>query len=231
MSWESKADYCGLASDGKLQIKSSNMNRSGQYLEKLGKTAAIAATKAYGVVSAPSCEYTVLADHKLTGVKLGKIVTVEGKKFALASLTYENASGVEPKFSASSREVELSADDSKCNHFDVPEFEISTEEVAEILAGAFELEGAGCELVKCALTASCTVSVHTINGNPRASDVHSGKIQVSVTIGQYGTAAPELKAGDGWDISSPLTCTDPDSDLPEWTAALSMPLAKTVKAS
>ena len=39
-----------------------------------------------------------------------------------------------------------------------------------------------------------------------------------------------LAAEEGWDVSSPLTCTDPDSDLPEWTAVLSKPLAKSVKA-
>ena len=41
MSWDTKTDYCGLAVDGKLQIKSATMNRSGQYLEKLGKNAAV----------------------------------------------------------------------------------------------------------------------------------------------------------------------------------------------
>lgn len=230
MSWDTKTDYCGLAVDGKLQIKSATMNRSGQYLEKLGKNAAIAATKAFGANDSPSCDYTVVAAHKLTGVKLGKIVTADGKKYALQSFKYECGAGSEPTFSASSREVEPTADDSKCNHFDVPEFEISPEEVAEILAGAFKLSGDGCELTKCSLQASCTVNVHTVNGAAVASDVHTGHVQVSVVIGQYGEAAPSLAAEEGWDVSSPLTCTDPDSDLPEWTATLSKPLAKSVKA-
>lgn len=229
MSWETKTDYCGFAADGKLQIKSATMNRSGQYLEKLGQNAAIAATKAFGVNDSPSCDYTVVAAHTLTGVKLGKIVTADGKKYALQSLKYECGAGSEPTFSASSREVESTATDATCNHFDVPEFEISPEEVAEILASAFTLTGEMCELTKCSLEASCTVNVHTVNGVVVASDVHTGHIQVSVTIGQYGEALPVLTAASGWDISSPLTCTDPDSDLPEWTATLSKPLAKSVK--
>lgn len=231
MSWEEKTDYCGLVADGKLKIKSSSMNRSGQYLEKLGGNAAIVATKAFGVTDAPSCDYTVLAAHKLTGVKLGKVVSVDGKKYALKSLKYENGAGSEPTFSASAQEIEAAAEDSACNHFDVPEVDVSPEEVAEILAGAFKLEGAGCELVKCSLEASCSVGIHTVNGEIVASDVHSGKVQVSVTIGQYGADSPELTAENGWDVSSPLTCSDPDSDLPEWTATLSKPLAKTVKGS
>lgn len=231
MSWETKQDYCGLAAEGKLQIKSATMNRSGQYLEKLGRNAAIAATKAFGVNDSPNCEYIIESAHKLTGVKLGKIVTADGKKYALQSVKYETGAGTEPKLTAVSREVEASADDSKCNHFLVPDIELSPEEVAEIIAGAFSLEGDGCELTKCSAEASCTVSPHTVNGVPVASDVHSGHIQVSVTVGQYGEDAPVLKVADGWDVSSPLTCTDPDSDLPEWTATLSNPLSKEVKAS
>ena len=231
MSWDTKTDYCGLAVEGKLQIKSATMNRSGQYLEKLGKNAAIAATKAFGVNDSPNCEYTILSAHKLTGVKLGKIATVEGKKYALQSLKYETGAGTEPKVTATAREVEASANDSNCNKFAVPDIEISPEEVADIIAAAFTLSGESCELTKCSAEASCTVSPHTVNGAVVASDVRSGHIQVSVSIGQYGEAAPVLTPADGWDISSPLTCTDPDSDLPEWTATLSKPLTKEVKAS
>ena len=109
MSWDTKIDYSGFAVDGKLQIKSATMNRSGQYLEKLGKNAAIAATKAFGANDSPSCDYTIVAAHKLTGVKLGKIVTADGKKYALQSFKYECGAGAEPTFSASSREVEPSS--------------------------------------------------------------------------------------------------------------------------
>lgn len=230
MSWDTKTDYCGLAAEGKLQIKSATMNRSGQYLEKLGKNAAIAATKAFGVNDSPSCDYTIVSAHSLTGVKLGKILTVDGKKYALQSLKYECGAGSEPTFSASSRQVEETATENNSNCFDVPAFDVSPEEVAEIIAEAFALSGAGCELTKCSLQASCTVNVHTVNGVAVASDVHTGHVQVSVTVGQYGEAAPSLAPATGWDISTPLTCTDPDSDFPEWTAVLSKPLAKSVKA-
>ena len=234
MSWESKTDYCGLAVANKLQIKAATMNRTGQYLEKLGKNAAIAATKAFGTADAPQCEYTVLASHTFEGnaaLKLGTITSQDGKKYALQSIHYENGSGVEPKFTGVSREVESGATDANSNHFDVPSFTISPEEVAEILMAAFTLTGASCELTKCALDASCVVNPHTVNGGIVASDVHSGHVQVQATIGQYGSTVPTVAAGTGWDISSPLTCTDPDADLPEWTVTLSKPLAKTVPAT
>ena len=231
MSWDSKTDFCGLAEAGKLQIKSSTMNRAGQYLEKLGQNAAIAATKAFGTADTPSCEYTIVSAFKLTGKKLGTVVTVGDKKYALQSIHYENGAGVEPKLTAASREIESAAVDNKCNHFTIPDLQISPEEVAAILMDAFTLTGTNCELTKCTVDISCTVSPHTVNGVPVASDVHSGHIQVQATVGQYGDVVPTLAAKSGWDVSSPPTCNDPDSDLPEWTATFSKPLAKTVAAA
>ena len=233
MSWDSKTDYCGLAVANKLQIKAATMNRTGQYLEKLGQNAAIAATKAFGTADAPQCEYTVLAAHTFAAnaLKLGAITSQGGKKYALQSIHYENGAGVEPKFTAVSREVESGATDANSNHFNVPSFAISPEEVAAILMAAFTLTGTSCELTKCVLDISCVVNPHTVNGGIVASDVHSGHVQVQATIGQYGTTAPTVTAASGWDISSPLTCTDPDADLPEWTVTLSKPLAKATTSS
>ena len=236
MSWDSKQDYGGLVTANKIAIKASTMNRTGQYLEKLGKNAAFAATKPYGTSDAPSCEYTVLASYTLTGKKLGAIVTVGGKKYALQSIHYENGAGVEPKLTTTSREVESGATDANSNHFDIPNLVISPEEVAEILMSAFTLPTANnankdCELVKCAIDISCTVNPHTVNGVIVASDVHSGHVKVTATIGQYGATEPTVTAASGWDISSPLTSNDPDSDLPEWTVTFSKPLAKTVAAN
>lgn len=117
--------------------------------------------------------------------------------------------------------------DSSCSHFDIPDFAISPAEVAEILMEAFTLSGDGCELTKCSIDIECTVNVHTVNGAIVASDVHSGRARVSATIGQYGEVEPSVTASDGWDVSAPLTCSDQDSDLPEWTVTLSKPLAKS----
>lgn len=224
MSWDSKIDYCGLADTGKLQIKASTMNRSGQYLEKLGADGAIAATKSFGVQDSPSCEYTVLSSFTLTGKKLGAVTEVDGKCYALQSIHYETASGAEPKFSANSVQVEDGA--TAGGKFDVPGLELSPDEVAAILLSAFTLTGTGCELTKCAADVSCTVGTHKVNGVTVASGSHSAHVQISVTIGQYGDVEPTLTAAEGWDVSSPLTCSDPDSDFPEWTATLSKPIAK-----
>lgn len=228
MSWDNKTDYCGLAVAGKLAIKGSTMNRSGQYLEKAGKSGAICATKAFGTLDAPNCEYTVEQPYTFAAgaIKLGAVTTVDGKRYSLASIHYECGADQEPVFSATSQEIEPTSDTTQ-RTFDVPSFSISPDEAAEILMSAFTLAGTGCELTKCTLDASANVKPHTINGNPVASDVTMGHVTVQIEVLQHGETAPTLTPASGWDVSSPLTSTDPDSDFPTWTATLSNPLAYT----
>lgn len=232
MSWDSKTDYCGLEVANKLEIKSSSMNRSGQYLEKPGASGAIVATKAYGIVDSPSCEYVVKAANSFQAgaIKLGAVTTVESKRYALASFTYSNGADQEPTFSASSVQIETTTDGST-RTFDCPAFSISPDEAAEIIASAAELSGTGCELQKCTLTCSANVKPHTKNGDPVASDVTMGKATVDLEILQTSTTAPTIAAGTGWEVSSPLTCDDPDADFPTWKATLTKKLAYTASGN
>lgn len=227
MSWETKTDFCGLAEDGKLICKGSNENKSMQTLEKNGRLGQIAAAKYFATVAAPSCEYTIAAKVTKTGVKLGAITSVDGKKFALQSISIKTTAGSEPTFSGTSQQVEDGADASKCNYFTVPEFSIDPDEIAQELFSAFTLTGSDCELTDCGAEISCTVNTSKVNGYPFASDVVGGKIVVSLTVGQYGETAPTVVPADGWQISAPMTSSDPDSDMPTWTCSLTKPLVKT----
>ena len=231
MSWESKQDYAGLASETAVTIKAVTVNTSGQYLEKPGHNGDIAATKAFGTVSAPSCEYAIAASHTYSGVKLGSLVTVDSVKFALESIHYETGADSEPTLAAVAKQVASTASDASVNTFAVPSFTVKPDEIAEDPLSAFDLSGELCELTKCTVDISCSVKVHTVNGDPVAHDVTMGRIQVALTIGQYGTAEPTVTAKTGWDISAPLSCTDPDADMPSWTVTLSKPLVKTLKGS
>ena len=229
MSWEAKTDYCGLAVANKVIIKSSSMNRSGQYLEKAGASGAICATKPFGTLDAPSCEYAIASAHTFSGIKLGAVTTVDGKRYALQSVHYENGAAQEPVLSATSQQIETSSDGTT-RTFDVPSFDVSPDEVAEMVMSAGTIGGTGCELTKVTMDASANVNNHTVNGDPVASDTVMGHVTVEVEILQTGSTAPTLTTGPGWDISSPLTCDDPDADLPVWKATLSKPLAYTAAA-
>ena len=229
MSWEAKTDYCGVAVSGKLAIKASTMNRSGQYLEQAGKSGAICATKAFGVVDAPNCEYVIEKPHSFESgdIKLGSVTTIGGKRYSLASIHYENGADQESVFTAASQEIEATSDTTQ-RTFDVPAFDISPDEAAEMIMSAGTVGGTGCELTKCTLDASASVKTHTVNALPVASDVTMGRATVQIEVLQTGDTVPTLQAGDGWDVAAPLTCTDPDADFPTWTATLSKPLAYTV---
>ena len=231
MSWDSKTDYCGLAVANKVVIKSSSMNRSGQYLEKAGQSGAFCATKAFGILDAPSCEYTIKTAHSFAAgeIKLGAVTTVDNKRYALASVHYENGAAMEPVFSGTSQEIEATTDGTT-RTMDVPAFDISPDEAAAMVMSAATVGGTGCELTKVTMDASANVNNHTVNGTPVASDVTQGHVQVQVEILQTSTTAPTLTAGDGWDISSPLSCDDQDADLPVWKATLSKTLAYTTAA-
>ncbi len=237
MSWDKKEDYCGLAVEDKLICKASNQNRGLQTLEKNGRLGQIAATRYFADVGAPSCDYTVASALEFKDLRLGAVTAVDGRNYALQSISVKTSAGAEPTFSATSQQVEDTAAKATANTFAVPEFSLSPDEVAQFLFNAFTLaddveEGeaatATCELTECGAEISCTVGTSKVNGYPVASDVTGGKVVVSLTIGQYGTAKPKVSPADGWKLSSALTCSDPDSDMPTWTCALTKPLAKTM---
>lgn len=229
MSWEEKKDFCALAIADKLLVKSSTRNRSGTYLEKHGRTGAYAATRLFGMRSTPANAYTVAADFSFTGEqakKLGTVTTVDGESFALESIKWSTGADQEPTVEASA--VQVKTGSKTRNTFAVPELSLSPDQIAQIPLSAFKLSGDGCELTSCSGEISCKVGTNDKNGEPQAHDVTNGHAVVNITIAQYGENEPQITPGEGWDLSAPLSSTDPDSDMPEWTATLSKPLEKTM---
>ena len=140
MSWESKTDYCGLSDGTILQIKSSNENRGSQYLEKLGQNGAIAATKLYGTNNAsPSCEYTIKKAGNVT-VQIGKITTVDNKRYALQQVVYTTGAGQEPTLTATSVQVE-STTDGEDRMFEPVTLAVDPEETAQVVLSAATVSG------------------------------------------------------------------------------------------
>lgn len=233
MSWNSKTDYCGLAVEGKIIIKSATQNKSGQYLEKPGTSSAICATKPFGAADAPSCDYAIKGAKSFGAgeIKLGAVTSITvgnvTKRYALASVRYENGADVEPTFTGTAQEIEATSDGTQ-RMFDVPAFDVSPDEAAEIIMSAATVGGTGCELTHCTMEASANIKIHTVNGVIVSSDVTVGHVVVSLEILQSGDEEPTVAPSSGWDISSPLTCTDPDADFPTWSCELSKPLAYTV---
>ena len=91
---------------------------------------------------------------------------------------------------------------------------------AQILDSAFTLTGTGCYVNGCNYTATADLSTATVDGTIVAHDIQNGRVEVAVSIVQSGSTEPTVTAGTGWEIVSPLTVDNPDSDFPTWTATL-----------
>ena len=228
MSWESKPDFYGLGGEF-LKVKSANPNNSSQYLEKLGQDGSIAATKLYGTKNAsPSNEYVILKAGTIT-VQIGKVTTVDGKRYARQSVTVKKTAGGEPTVSATAARIEDTTDGVD-QMFEAVTLHVDPEETAEFAIGANPVSGDDCEVTEVTTTVSGTVSPHNVNGDPVASGVHSGKVEVDVTVGQYGENEPNfadnLGSGSGFEKSSIENPDEPDSDMPSWTVKYEKTLAK-----
>ena len=231
MSWETKPDYCGLGGGQSpvLKAKSANLNASSQFLEKLGQKGEIAATKLFGTKNAsPSNEYTILKAGDIT-VEIGKVTVVDDKRYALQSVSVKRTAGGEPTVSATAVRIEDTTDgvDQK---FEPVTLHVDPEEVAEFAIGTNPISGNDCEVTEVTTTVSGTVSPHTVNGDPVASGVHSGKVEVDVTVGQYGEADPTFGEIADFEKSAIENPDDPDSDMPSWTVKYMKPIAKATSS-
>lgn len=85
--------------------------------------------------------------------------------------------------------------------------------------GAFTYGGTGAHLTQSTFTATCTINVASKDGVPLAHDITDGRLEVNGTLqvsdASYGT--PTLSAASGWNITAPLTETNPDSDYPTYS--------------
>ena len=224
MSWESKPDYCGLGGQI-LKPKSGNPNNSSQFLEKLGQNGTIAATKLFGTKNAsPSNEYTILKAGDIV-VQIGKVTTVDGKRYALQSVVVKKTAGGEPTVSATAVRIEDTTD-GEDQMFEAVTLHVDPEETAEFAIGTNPISGDDCEVTEVTTTVSGTVSPHAVNGDPVASGVHSGKVEVDISIGQYGEDEPTFGIYTGFEKSQIENPDEPDSDLPSWTVKYTKPLAK-----
>ena len=242
MAFAPKIDYCGLVVATKpstqdatspLVIRDANENVSVEKYQPNGQDGSFVGTEIFGQDSAPSNSYGLQADMNIAAgaIKLNKITTIgEGataKKYALESFEITTAAGAAPAISATCQEIEAGAtDDGQCV-YSVPAFTLTKKHHAQILFAAFTLEGAGCELTACSATVGGSINKDKVEGVKVSSDINSGVITVSGTVLQTGAAAPTIAAADGWVLTQPLNCTNPEAAYKSYTFELQKVLTKT----
>lgn len=227
MAFKTKTDYFGIDDDAKIVCTSSSDGASHSVAEAKGEDGSVVAHEVYGATIAPSCEYALKSAWERGGeqppnpIKLGSVTQTGDDKVALLNFSIGTSAGSAPTVSASGEKV---AGDG-CT-YSIPAFTIPKTHHAHILFDAFTLGGSGCHLTEASYTASCGISKAEKEGVCLAHDVVEGKIEASINIVQTGSAEPTVEPGDGWYLSSPLACTNPDADYPTWEATLTKYLAK-----
>ena len=233
----SKQDFFGIAdgvADASLKILSSDDGRTAEVAEATGEDGSIVANNVYGEKLAPSCEYAmdgnIVADDG--EIKLGAVTEItEGtvtRYICLGSFEIGTSAGSAPTFSASGEEVSANG---SCT-YSIPAFTLSKKHHAQILFGAFTYnktatnQATGVHLKSANYSCSCSITKGEKEGVCLTYDVVEGKIECTVEFVQTGSTKPVITNGTGWEITSPLACSNPDADWPSWSATLTYYLAK-----
>jgi hypothetical protein len=223
MAFLEKEDYAGLQGEA-LDVKSVTVGTAAGLNETPNGKGEIVDSHTFGETDSPSLTYVIKADWDLSQIKIGQVAEVDGKKFALASISVNTSVG-EPQISASAVQVEDTATVGG-GEWTLPQWTVTPLHEVQNLGEAFTIVGDGNYEQSANYTFGATVSPHTKDGLPVAHGSSLGKVTCVLTIAQIGEAKPTVTPGEGWKITSPLSLTNNDSSEPEWTITLAYALKK-----
>ena len=224
-----KNDYFGLADGTMLVCSSSEDGRSNEVASATGQDGTIVAHNVYGEKIAPSNEYVMKAVtfSKNEGeLAIGQIHKLEDNQtcICLGSLSIGTSAGSAPTISASGEQVE---DNSTGNClFKIPAISLTKKHHAQILFNAFSFTGTGIHLKSASYDITASITKGQKDGKCLTHDVVEGKIECSVEFLSVGGNKPTLTPGQGWEVTSVPSSSNPDADWPTWRATLTMYLTK-----
>lgn len=228
MAFLEKEDFCGLASEGVLECKSVTLGTSASVNETPNGKGEIIDEHVFGEINAPNCTYVIKSDWTANGIRLGKVVAVDGKKYALGSITISTSIG-EPQISAAAVQVEDTAQEGG-GEWLIPEFVVTALHEVQNILSCFTIVGDGNYEQSANYTISANIAPHTKDGYPVGHSSSLGKIVCQLTLTQIGETAPTVTPGEGWTITAPLALVNNDSAEPSWTCTLTYPLTKSAAA-
>jgi len=208
-------EYFGQSLSTVIGLKSSTENRD--YAVKQTATnerGDIVARDLAGERISPSAVYNVIAAGDLSLV-LGSVNTVGTDVVVLLGCDISTSAASAPEVTLSGESIQ--ADGTPSSTVTLPAIALSPRHKAQILAGAFTLAGAGCNLTSCSLSARANITRATKSGDTVAHDVSGAEIVVSGTVQQTGETKPTIAAVDGWELTTPKSKANPDEGYIEWT--------------
>ena len=229
MSFKTKTEPYGIADGTNIVVLDTQGGETAQNVEAVGEDGSVVANTETLVNPSATLALKAAISKTLGQWKLGNVSTDGTKKFALEKIEITTTAGAAVSISIAGKQVQSDAT-TGCT-YSVPAFTLTTKHHAQILFSAFSLSGTGCHLTSATYTIEGTINLVTKDGSVIGFDIVQGKIEVSVSIKQCGSAAPELTAGDGFQVTSPLAETNPDADYPTFTATLTKYLAKDAPAA
>ena len=218
-------EYFGQGSSTVIGLKSSTENRD--YAVKVTATDArgdIVARDLAGERISPSAVYNVKAGGDLSLV-LGSVNTVDTDVVVLLGCDISTSAASAPEVTLSGESIQTGGTASST--VTLPAITLSPRHKAQILAGAFTLAGAGCNLTSCSLSARANITRATKSGDTVAHDVSGTEIVVSGTVQQTGETKPTIAAADGWELTTPKSKANPDEGYIEWTFEATKAAAST----
>ena len=221
-------EYFGQGSSTVIDLKSSTENRD--YAVKQTATderGDIVARDLAGERISPSAVYNVKAAGDLSLV-LGRVNTVETMAVVLLGCEISTGAATPPEVTLSGESIQSGGAESST--VTLPEITLSPRHKAQILAGAFTLNGTGCNLTSCSLSVRANITRATVSGDTVAHDVSGAEIVVSGTVQQTGETAPTIAAANGWELTTPKSKANPDEGYIEWTFEATKAAASTEPA-
>lgn len=221
-AFHTPVDYFGKA-DAVIGLKSSAENKTAQTKEAPGASGDIAAREVFGIRSTPSVDYAVLTAGNLIGI-LGSVNTKDSVVYCATGMNVVLSAGKAPAVKFTGESLQTGATVSRT--ITLPTIALDLLYKAADPLAALTLTGAGCALNEVTIDASCTLARETVSGETVSHNVSGGKVVCKFTINQTVAATkPSIAAATGWDITGPLTCSNPDDDFPVWTCELTKSVA------
>lgn len=232
-----KEDYFGMEGTTGLSIKGSNENKTSSVYEARDEKGDVVAREIYGETSAPNCSFEVTADIVLS-IVLGTVNsygTTNARKFCMGKLGVKTTLGSPVTVEFSGEQVESGATTANSSTVSFGYLKLSRFHDAQIpsfgaassgtFTPAFTLSGSGCYLNDTQIDIEADISKSTVNGVCVSHDVQNGRCTVQATIVQTDSNVPTVTAGEGWDVTSPLTVDSQDENQPTWKVTFSKPFA------
>jgi len=210
MSLSTKIERFGQAASTVLFLKSDTRNKD--YAAKVtgpDERGDNAAQDLAGLRDSPTATYGVKASGNVD-LTFGTVNTVAAAKYCLNGLEISTKAATPPEVTLSGEQ--LQDDATASSTIPVGAIAVSVRHKAQILDGAFTLEGDGCKLIECSLSCKANITRATKDAETIAHDISGARKLVKATVKQYGATAPTVTPAGGYAFLSPDTDDNPDED-------------------